>query len=442
MTDAVADPEKLDQSGHAASVAPIEDEREVLVHRLMQGFWRFVLRHRFWIGGVLSLLLAFYIGIDPIPVQILRSRVFDVYQTYHPREYTPQPVVVVDIDEASLEAVGQWPWPRTIVAELLQQLTARGALVVGFDVIFAEPDRTSPARVADFVTGLKPETVADLREQPDNDVVLAQVMKQSRVVLGQSGVDQVGAEEAGRALDRMPIAYKGDDPRPRMLDFPHLLRPIPTLYEAAAGHGMVALKPELDGIVRRVPAVARVGEYIYAALTIEMLRVATGKNALLIKTGDVGIEGVVVGGTLVPTDGSGRMYLHYTPRDERRVVSAKSLFTGEAPKGSVAGKLVLIGSSATALADIKAIPLGANMPGVEIQAQTLESILGGFFLHRPSYAVGAEAIGTFIVCALILLLSYIVGARWTLLVFAILLGGLLEASWYLFTEHALLSTLR
>ena len=438
MTDAVATPRELDTEAHAAGAAPIEEEHEALVSRLMQGFWRFVLRFRFWIGGVLSFLLAFYIGIDPIPVQILRSRVFDVYQTYHPREYTPQPVVIVDIDEASLEAVGQWPWPRTIVAALAQAPFARGAVVVGFDVIFAEPDRTSPARVAEFVTGLKPETKEDLRNQPDNDAVLAQVMKQALVVLGQSGVDEIGEEEAERPLERMPIAYKGADPRPQMLDFPYLLRPIPALYDAAAGHGMVTLKAELDGIVRRVPAVTRVGEYIYAALPVEMLRVATGKNALLIKTGDVGIEGVAVGKSLIPTDASGRMYLHYTPKDDRRYVSAKSIFTGEAAKDAVAGKLVLIGSSATALGDIKAIPLGINMPGVEIQAQTLESILGGFFLQRPSYAIGAEALGTFFVCALILVLSYFVGARWTLLVFAVLLAGLFETSWYLFTEHSML----
>lgn len=89
------------------------------------------------VGCGLALLLA-----DPLPLQALRNALFDQYQRWHPRAYQPVPVRIVDIDEASLERLGQWPWPRTRLAELVDQLNAAGAAAIGFDVIFAE--KTGP----------------------------------------------------------------------------------------------------------------------------------------------------------------------------------------------------------------------------------------------------------------------------------------------------------
>ena len=123
---------------------------------------------------------------DPTPLQLARLKIFDLYQLAKPRVPSMQPVVIVDIDEASLNALGQWPWPRSLVAKLVDQITAAGAAVIGFDVVFPETDRTSPALLADALPNLSASTRDELKNQPSNDEILAEAIARSRVVLGLS----------------------------------------------------------------------------------------------------------------------------------------------------------------------------------------------------------------------------------------------------------------
>src|ERR1700728_4806487 len=104
--------------------------------------------------------------VDPLPIEELRLRTFDLFQVLHPREQTMRPVVIVDIDEASLKEIGQWPWPRTVVADLITRLREAGAAAIGFDIVFAEPDRMSPAVAAKSFHGLDEETRDKLAALP------------------------------------------------------------------------------------------------------------------------------------------------------------------------------------------------------------------------------------------------------------------------------------
>ena len=135
---------------------------------------------------VLLLALVALRAADPPPLQELRLRTFDLFQVLHPRaELVPSPVAIIDIDEASLKAIGQWPWPRTVVADLVTKLKEQGALVIGFDVIFAEPDRMSPAVAAESFRGLDADTRAKLDSLPSNDAIFAEAISKARVVVGQ-----------------------------------------------------------------------------------------------------------------------------------------------------------------------------------------------------------------------------------------------------------------
>src|SRR3954453_19477540 len=125
--------------------------------------------------------------LDPLPVDELRVRTFDIFQRIDPRKKTARPVVIVDIDDKSMEKLGQWPWPRTRIADLVTELTRLGAVVIAFDVVFAEPDRLNPDAVADTIRNLDEATRERLRALPSNDQVFADAIKQSRVVLGESG---------------------------------------------------------------------------------------------------------------------------------------------------------------------------------------------------------------------------------------------------------------
>src|SRR5271154_3326813 len=124
---------------------------------------------------------------DPRPLQEVRLRTIDFFQVLRPRQQKARPVVIVDIDEDSLKAIGQWPWPRTTIADLVTKVTQLGALTIAFDVIFAEPDRMSPAVAEQSFRGIDADTRAKLDSLPSNDRVFADAIKQSRVVVGQAG---------------------------------------------------------------------------------------------------------------------------------------------------------------------------------------------------------------------------------------------------------------
>ncbi len=152
-------------------------------------------------GRLLALiLLAAVLAVrwaDPTSVQLMRMRSFDLLQELFPRQPDEQPVAIVDIDEESLAALGQWPWSRIVVAQLVDRLTALGAAVIGFDVIFAEPDRTSPSSAAENFIGLSPEMRAAISQLPSNDDVFAAALRRSRVVLGEAATDR---DSIGSAL--------------------------------------------------------------------------------------------------------------------------------------------------------------------------------------------------------------------------------------------------
>jgi adenylate cyclase len=199
---------------------------------------------------------------DPLPLEMLRLRTFDVLQTVRPRESMEHPVIIVDLDDASLKALGQWPWPRTVLADLVQRVTELGAVAIGFDVIFPEPDRTSPSLAAEAMRGLDEETRAKLRQLPGNDQVFAEALRASKVVLGQSGLRAAVVSSSGDGTSAPParvqtnLAILGPDPKEQLVTFPLLLENVPVLEHAAAGRGLISMKPERDAVVRRVPLIS------------------------------------------------------------------------------------------------------------------------------------------------------------------------------------------
>src|SRR6516162_8522719 len=150
--------------------------------------------------------------LDPAPLEEIRLRTFDFYQSLRPRETVSRPVVIVDIDEASLKDIGQWPWPRTIVADLVTKLTQLGAVAIAFDVIFAEPDRMSPSIAVTSFRNLDEETRNKLQSLPNNDEVLAQAIRRSRVVVGQVGSATPAPRSQSEAALQTGFAVRGPDP--------------------------------------------------------------------------------------------------------------------------------------------------------------------------------------------------------------------------------------
>ncbi len=384
--------------------------------------------------GLLALLLVIRVA-DPIFVERLRLQAFDAYQQMHPRDAQPAPVVILDVDDASLEEIGQWPWPRTKIAEMTTKAMQAGAVALAFDIVFSEPDRLSPAQIAADNPAL-PQPVRDqLSALPSNDDVLAQTFQRSRVVVGQTSIRSGSLEQTDPPPRAVPHAVMGAKPDPFLIRFPDLVENLPQLEDAAAGRGMFSVLPDPDGVFRRVPIVMSAEGVYRLGLSIELLRVATGGQAFAIRSNEAGVDGVVVARQLIQTAPDGTVWNNFSPHDPNRYVSAADLIQGRMAPNRLAGHLVLVGTSAIGLEDFRATPLGVPMAGVEIHAQVLENILGNSLLVRPNYAIGAELALIAVLSILIILLAPAMPARYLFLVTAVFIGGSVGASYYLYVNE-------
>ena len=395
------------------------------------------------IGYARLLCLALLIGFaalriaDPAPVEEIRVRTFDAFQRIDPRKKTARPVTIVDIDDKSLEKLGQWPWPRTRIADLVTELTRLGAVVIAFDAVFSEPDRLNPAFAADTFRNLDEETRARLRALPSNDQVFADAIKASRVVLGESGLPEEIAP-LDKTLPVTGLAMLGEEPQRFMFDFPGLLRNVPVLEHAAAGRGLFTIKPERDGIVRRVPMIMQAQGQTMPSLTFEMLRVATGSGTILIKAEQAGIKSLGIKGLQIPTDHNGQIWVHYARNDASIYVPAINVLEKNVAPDMIAGKLVLIGTSAVGLNDIKTTPVSRAMPGVEIHAQVLESTLTGEVVSTPIYGIVVEFATAFLFGLLVIAFAPLFGPVTLVALGAAFASVLIGTSAYFYTQHRLL----
>lgn len=384
----------------------------------------------------LMILVAFRIA-DPAPVEELRVRTFDTFQLLRPREAIQRPVVIVDIDEKSLGKIGQWPWPRTRMADLVNRLAQLGASVVAFDIVFSERDRLSPHVAADSFRDLDDATRAKLRDLPDSDQAMAEALRHVRAVLGESGL--AAAVEQGEAPRSQPaVAMLGGDPRPFLFSFPGLLRNIPDLDQAAAGRGLLTINPERDGIVRRIPMIMQAQDLLLPSLTFEILRVAARSDTIAIRTDDAGVKSIALPGLEIPTDRNGQLWVHFSHHDAARFVSAVDVLEGSVAPAAIARKLVLVGTSAIGLLDTKTTPIDPVMPGVEIHAQILESTLSGSTLSNPAYATVIELLAAIFICGTIIWLVPVLGSLVILLSGALVALVLAGTSWYLYRHYQLL----
>jgi adenylate cyclase len=371
---------------------------------------------------------------DLAPIEELRVRTFDTFQLIDPRVKTARPVAIVDIDEKSLAKLGQWPWPRTRIADMVTNLTKLGAVVIAFDIVFAEPDRLNPDVAADTIRNLDEETRAKLRALPSNDQILADAMRRSRVVLGESGLPYVISEFDER-LPLTGLAMKGEAPQSFLLNFPGLLRNVHVLEEAAAGRGLFTINPERDGIVRRVPVMMQAQGATMPSLSFEMLRVATGTDTIFIKTDKAGIKSIGVKGLEIPTDRNGQLWVHFAHYDPSLYVSAVDVLEGRVAPEKIARKLVLIGTSAVGLNDIKTTPVSPAMPGVEIHAQVLEAALTNRLLSQPLYGPLLEFGAALLLGLLVIAFAPAFGPITLVVVGGLFATVLVGTSWYFYRQH-------
>ena len=326
-----------------------------------------------WLAAtLLATLLSIALG------ERMRNAVFDSWQATSPRDLSATDVRVVMVDNPSIEVVGPWPWPRYYLARLTEELAARGAKVIAFDILFAEQDRVRPATFVSLYPELSAGAATEIEALEPMDELFGRVIGTAPVVLAHAGAGEAPADQ--QPLSAAPISGK----LPPLADsWPAELAAIPVLDDVALGHGLANGKPDPDGVTRGVPLVMLAAGKPRPGFALEVARHAIGAEGIRVSPSSVRING-----RAIPVDRHGRMYLRFGTFPPNRIVSAADVL-GNSKRlmaDEFAGKPVVIGMQAEGTSDIAATPLAAEEFGPLIQAQAIDAMLRGGWLTRPAWA--------------------------------------------------------
>ncbi|MEP3279660.1 MAG: adenylate/guanylate cyclase domain-containing protein [Stappiaceae bacterium] len=400
-----------------------------------------------WYTGILAILVfsaACYAFSTPL--SRLSNLVFDEYQQIKPRPGFQAPITIIDIDEEAIAQNGQWPWPRSVMADLVDRLGNLGAATIAFDMTFSEKDRTSPEKTIQNLKemGAAIEFPAGAPEL-DNDKIFAQSIARNPVVLG------IAFSNEGNSAYPTPKAafgWGGHDPKSFLSRYKAALVNLPELHDGAGGLGFFSFPPLEDGIVRKVPLVKSAGGKLYPSLSMEALRTAQGAGVFKIRTtsgtkevdtGNPGIVLIQAGDFEIPTEADGQVWIYYSKDMTNRTLSASKILGSTASEQElqdrIEGHIVLVGTSAIGLKDFVTTPLAANVPGVFVHGEVIDQIISGTYLSRPDWMVGAEySLGLILSLILILFLRPNRPAiTFTMTIALIVATGAL--SWYLFDKY-------
>ena len=394
------------------------------------------------------LAFAIFVSFLPIlnPLQIftsLQNYSFDTFQRILPREVYPEdPVVIIDIDDRSLAEIGQWPWSRNQLAKLTNQAYAAAAL--GFDVVFAEPDRTNPQNlIASY--SLNEELAKELTSLPSNDELFAQAIKNhGTVVLGQALNNN---EISKPSKTKFGLVIQGDDPKQFVTNYLGVQNNIKLLDASAQGIGSMSIGNN-DAIVRQLPTFESIGDQLIPSLAIEMTRVAVGASTFQIKSSNAsseeaygaqtGINNIKLGPLTIPTTAKGNAWIYFTATKNISTVSAVDVISGAIPPEFFEGKVALVGTSASGLLDLRSTPTEKNIPGVTIIAQFIQQIFANEFLQRPDWLFGAEFLAGLILAISITLSIQALGPIGGLSILVGGSGGIIGSSYYFFKSKLFL----
>lgn len=325
-----------------------------------------------------------------------RFGLFDLYQTTAPRLQHSTSVVIVAIDEASLQAHGQWPWPRQILAQLVSKILAGRPAAVGIDMILPEADRQSPEEWLRTAGDMPQSLSNEIRALPSHDGKLAAAIAGGPVMLGVGGLRLLEDEaDTGQfAPFRLFEPGGASVPPPTLPDFNAAVRSIPVLDRAASGHGVLSVDPDRDGVFRRMPLVSMVSGRLAPSMALEMLRLTAKAPSLGLYAEDGVVRGVGVGPLKIPTQADGSVWVHFSPHDSRRFVPAMDVLADRTEATTFEQAIVLIGVTGLGTQDYRMTPVG-YMSGTEISGQLLENILDAQLVRRPDWTHVAELALTF-----------------------------------------------
>ena len=345
-----------------------------------------------------------------------------------------KPVRLVQIDDEALEAFGQWPWSRDKLGEILITLYEKGATVVGIDLLLAEPDRLSPARFLSNFPDLTIETeqFANSFGYIDNDQFLSDVFSQTPTVLAVAASHKLG----GDVDASVGFAWIGASPD-TLLSYNGLLAPTEILKQSGVKVGHIAVRPDADGMLRRIPLLIRAGDSVYPSLFLSMLANEQQASTIIVKgaSGDgATIETVKVGAYEIPVDSDGEMQVvpHHI------IKSFPGLHLTEVLDGlhdeKIAGSVILLGPTATGLMDFHDTPAGLNVPGPALHVAALKQIFAEEYVLRDAVVIGAEWSGALLLSILCIVVALKCGGLVSPAIFVMLTASYIGSGFWWFSK--------
>lgn len=384
---------------------------------------------------LIMMMEALYVK-NPTFIQSINNNLIDAAFLWRGETPVDNRIAIVDVDEKSLHELGQWPWSRNKVAHILQNLTDAGAAIIGLDMVFAEKDNSSPVNIAKEAN----LTVADL---PDYDQILAQTLAQTPVITGftfdfekkisgtppPSGALYIQKGKSDLTREALPVA-KG------------VIANIPLLQEQSYSSGCFNTVPDKDGIIRYVPLLFSYDDALYPALSLEMVRTLMQQKKVYILYDDNGVTQINIGALQIPVNAQGKLFVNYHgPQKSYRYLSAADIYNNRFDPAEVEGKIILLGTSAAGLLDLRATPFDNVYPGVEVHATVIDNLINNDLIAAgstlDSLVTMAAILLSVVAVALIIRLAPPLGA------FALVTGYMtLGAVWYyhmLFGKHIVLN---
>jgi adenylate cyclase len=356
-----------------------------------------------WTIAFVTLFVITFIGLqDPQIKEILRLKSFDLLLQSEPKEIS-QDIAVVTIDEKAIEKYGQWPWNRSVLGDIIGQLRKAEVGIIVLPILFSEEDRLG------------------------GDQTLSNYIYQNGVIIAQVGTNQTNKNSVPRGVAKI------GDPLPYLFEWGGMLGPIPQLGEVADGVGVVNTAPEIDGVTRRIPLLMKIGNEVYPAMAIEVIRVAVQAPSYQVKAGDAGIIALRVPGfSTIETDPNARIWLRWNK--EYETVSAADVENFK----SLKGKTVIIGSTAEGLNSIIATPTGERY-SFELTASTLQTVLDGKQINRYDISLFVELVIAFVVGIIIVIIARFTPYWFVGLKLLSLYGVSIFVSYYLFNKYTILA---
>tara|TARA_R110002020_G_scaffold315462_1_gene530598 strand:- start:1074 stop:2936 length:1863 start_codon:yes stop_codon:yes gene_type:complete len=356
-----------------------------------------------WTVAFVTLFTLIWIGLqDPQIKEILRLKSFDLlFQSQD--KIISNDIVIVTIDEKAIEVNGQWPWDRTVMANTIIKLRQQGAGVIVMPILFSEQDRMG------------------------GDEFFSQTLNGNFVVVAQTGSHQTSQNGYPRGVAKI------GNPLDWLFEWPGMVGPIPQIGDNAAGVGTTNTAPEVDGVVRRMPLLMKIGNDVYPNIAIEVIRVAVGDPSYQVKSGDAGIIAMRVPGfATINTDANARIWLTWNKSYPE--ISLADLDTNEI---SLEGKTIIIGMKAEGLGGVIATPTGAQYDYV-VLASTLQTVVDGTNIERVDISFLAELVTAFLVGALIIILTRYTAYWFVGLIMIGFSAGAVYGTYYFFTNKLML----